>query len=69
MQNCPLKATQIAPVMVLNAQNCKIYRAVPRTLPEGGSQQPPGQPAARVLLLHMSAFVTKLNLYPENSHC
>ena len=33
MQNCPLIIAQIASVMTLNAQNRKIYEALPRTPP------------------------------------
>ena len=62
MQNCPLKTTQIASVMALNAKNRKTYGALPKTPPPN-----PCAPAARVLILGMSAFVTKLN--PKNSHC
>ena len=64
MQNCPLEATQIASAMALNAQNCKIYGALPRIPPPHSFP-----PAARVLILGMGAFVTKLNHYPKNSHC
>ena len=32
MQNCPLETAQIASVMALNAQNRKIYGALPRAL-------------------------------------
>ena len=64
MQNCPLETAQIASVMVLNAQNCKTYGAVPSTPPPLLCP-----PAAKVLILEMSPFVTKLNHYPKNGHC
>ena len=64
MQNHPLETTQIGSVMALNAQNREIYGALPRTPPPLSCP-----PAARVLVLGMSAFVTKLNHYPKNSHC
>ena len=60
MQNCPLETAQIASVMALNAQNRKTYGALPRTLPPL-----PCFPVARVLILGMSAFVTKPNHYPK----
>lgn len=67
MQNCSLEATQIASVIALNACNHKIYGALAWNLPRG-SQHPHGPPAARVLILQMSIFVTKLNLYPKNGY-
>ena len=70
MQSCPIESTQIASVMVLNARNRKIYRTPPRTpLGERGAGPVPGSPAVRAFILWMSAFVTKLNLYPKNGHC
>ena len=65
MQNFPLEATQITSVIVLNAWNCKFYGALPNTLP---GRRPPGPPAAKALIHRMSAFVTKLNLYPKNGY-
>ena len=64
MQNCPLKTTQIASVMALNAQNRKIYGALSRLPPPISCL-----PAARVFILGMSAFVTKFNHYTKNGHC
>ena len=64
MQNCPLETAQIASVMALNAQNRKTYGALLRALPPL-----PCLPAARVLIMEMSAFVTKLNHYLKNGHC
>ena len=61
--NCPLEATQILSVMVLNAQIWKIYGASPWTLP---GEFPPVE---SVLILQISTFVIKLNLYPKNRHC
>ena len=61
MQNCPLETAQIAFVIALNAQNRKIYWAPPHFSP--------GTPVVRVLILGMSAFVTKLSHYPKNGHC
>ena len=62
MQNCPLETTKIASVMDLNAQNCKIY-----TLQKFTALHEP--PTGKALILLISGFVTKLNLYPKNSHC
>ena len=67
MQNCPLKSTQIAYVMALNALNHKTYSAL--HTPPGTFAESPGSTTARMLILCMSTFVTKLNLYPQNSHC
>ena len=62
MQNCPLETTKIASVMDLNAQSCRIYTLQKFTAPH----EPP---AGKALILLISGFVTKLNLYPKNSHC
>ena len=67
MHNCPLETTQIACVMALNVRNCTIYGAAPQTSPRGFTAPPPWTPAARELILRMSAFVTKLNLYQKTA--
>ena len=61
MQYCPLEANQIASVMDLYAQNCKIYNSQKL-------KAPPGPPGARALILQISSLATKLNLYPKNSY-
>ena len=61
MQYCPLEANQIASVMDLYAQNCKIYNSQ--------KLKAPGPSGARALILQISSLVTKLNLYPKNSYC
>ena len=59
MQNCPLKTSQIASVMALDARNCKIYGALPQT-PAGGfiTSCKRAYPADEHI-------VTKLNLYKK----
>ena len=60
MQNCPLETAQIAFVIALNAQIAKFTGLCPE--PPHSS---PGTPVVRVLILGMSAFVTKLSHYPK----
>ena len=52
----------------LNARNRKICGARSKN-PPGVFTAPPGLSATVVLILRMSAFIAKLNLYPQNGHC
>ena len=60
MQTCPLKTAQITPVMAFNPQKRKIYGARP-----GIPSLLPWTPSYNSATKGMSAFVTKLNRYPQ----